>query len=103
MRCSAGRDEMRKQLLTMVLPLLAILLAGSAMAQSTNTPAPKRAALLKVSVVRGEDGVNLEMSVRGQVMPSVSTLDTPARVVVDLPETVALNSQSISVGDNGVK
>ena len=80
---------MRKQLKNLVLPLLAIVLAGMAGAQSTTTAAPKRAALLKVNVVRGEDGINLEMAVRGQVMPSVSTLDTPARIVVDLPDTVA--------------
>ena len=66
---------MRKQLLTIFLPLLAILLVAAAGAQDTATAAPKRAALLKVTVVRGGDGVNLELMTRGQVTPKLSDLD----------------------------
>src|SRR5579863_7278311 len=49
----SGRDEMRKQLLSIFLPLLAISLVAAAGAQDAGTAAPKRAALLKVAVVRG--------------------------------------------------
>ena len=93
---------MRKQLLSTFLPLLAILLVAAASAQDAAT-APKRAALVNVSVVRGADGVNLELTTRGQVVPKLSSLDSPARLVVDLPGTVAVLSQTIAVDKDGVK
>jgi type IV pilus assembly protein PilQ len=94
---------MRKQLRSLFLPLLAITLVAAAGAQNTETSAPKRAAVLKVTVVRGSDGVNLEISTRGQVAPKLSQLDSPARLVVDLPDTVVVLSQTIPVDNNGVK
>jgi type IV pilus assembly protein PilQ len=96
---------MRKQLLSVFLPLLAlVLMAAAAETQSTGTEAPKHAALQSVRVVPGDDGVNLEITARGTVVPQLSTLDHPARVVVDLPNTVAATSQThISVSSGGVK
>ncbi len=94
---------MRKQLLSIFLPLLAISLVAAAGAQDAGTAAPKRAALLKVAVVRGADGVNLELTTRGQIAPKFSSLDSPARLVVDLPGTVAVLSQTIQVDNDGVK
>ena len=94
---------MRKQLLRLFLPTLAVALVGAAGAQNTETAAPKRAALLKVAVVRGADGVNLELSTRGQVTPRLGELVSPARVVLDLPDTVAVTSETIIVNENGVK
>ncbi len=49
----------------------------------------KHAALQKVDVVRGEDGISVEITARGQVTPKLTALDRPARVVIDLPNTVA--------------
>jgi type IV pilus assembly protein PilQ len=44
------------------------------------------------------------MSSRGTLSPKLSTLDSPARVVVDLPETVMATGQTrIAVGTAGVK
>ncbi len=96
---------MRKQLLSVFLPLLAlVLVAAAAETQSTGTEAPKHAALQSVRVVPGDNGVNLEITARGTVAPQVSTLDHPARVVVDLPNTVAATSQNhISVSGGAVK
>jgi type IV pilus assembly protein PilQ len=96
---------MRKQLLSVFLPLLILLqLAVAAETQSTGTEATKHAALQKVDVVRGDDGVRVEITARGQLTPQLSTLDSPARVVVELPNTVVATSQShISVGSDGVK
>ena len=96
---------MRKQLLSVFLPLLAlVLVAAAAETQGTGTEAPKHAALQSVRVVPGDDGVNLEITARGTVVPQLSTLDHPARVVVDLPNTVAATSQThISVSSGGVK
>jgi len=95
---------MRKQLLSVFLLLLILLFAAAAETQSTVTDSTKHAALQKVNVVRGDDGVSVEITARGQVTPQLSTLDSPARVVVDLPNTVAATSQrQISVGNDGVK
>ena len=95
---------MRKQLLGVFLPLLALVLIAAAETQSTGTEASGHAALQKVSVVRGDDGLLLEITARGAVTPKLSTLESPARLVVDLPNTVTASAQShISVGTDGVK
>jgi hypothetical protein len=58
----------------------------------------------RVNVVRGTDDIRVEMSSSGTVTPKLSTLDSPARVVVDLPETVMATGQThIAVGAAGVK
>jgi type IV pilus assembly protein PilQ len=91
---------MRKQLLGVFLPLLALVLIAAAETQSTGT----EAALQKVNVVRGSDGIQLEIIARGAVTPKLSTLDSPARLVLDLPNTAMTSSQShINVGSDGVK
>jgi type IV pilus assembly protein PilQ len=95
---------MRKQLLGVFLPLLALVLMAAAETQNTGTEASGYAALQKVNVVRGDDGIQLEIIARGAVTPKLSTLDSPARLVVDLPNTVTVSSQSrIPVDSDGVK
>ncbi len=69
----------------------------AAAAQSTSQ-------LDRVNVVRGTDNIRVEMSSTGNLAPKLSTLDSPARVVVELPETVMATGQShIAVGAAGVK
>ena len=69
----------------------------AAAAQSTSQ-------LDRVNVVRGTDNIRVEMSSTGTLAPKLSTLDSPARVVVELPETVMATGQShIAVGAAGVK
>src|SRR5678815_289813 len=93
---------MRKQLLGVFLPL--VVLALMAAAAETESASPARAALQKFAVTRGADGISVEITARGQVTPKVSTLDSPSRVIVDLPNTVMATSQShIEVGSEGVK
>ena len=88
---------MRKQQLTGTMFVSLLVLAGAAAAQ---TPSQ----LDRVNVVRGTDDIRVEMSASGTVSPKLSTLDSPARVVVDLPETVMATRQSrIAVGADGVK
>lgn len=95
---------MRKQLLGVFLPLLVLVLMAAAETQSTGTGTSPHAALQKVSVVRGTDGISVEITARGQVTPQLSTLDRPERVVLDLPNTVMATAQShISVDGGGVK
>jgi type IV pilus assembly protein PilQ len=58
----------------------------------------------RVNVVRGTDDIRVEMSSHGTVTPKLSVLDSPARIVVDLPETVmATGQRHIAVGTAGVK
>src|SRR5678816_2604393 len=91
---------MRKQLLGVFLPL--VVLALMAAAAETESASPARAALQKFAVTRGADGISVEITARGQVTPKVSTLDSPSRVIVDLPNTVMATSQShIEVGSEG--
>jgi type IV pilus assembly protein PilQ len=86
---------MRKQQLTTFVSVLAMAVA--AVAQTPNQ-------LDRVNVVRGTDDIRVEMSSHGTLTPKLSTLDSPARVVVDLPETVMATGQTrIAVGAAGVK
>ncbi len=95
---------MRKQLLSVILPLLLLGLTASA----AETPAPQAAGqrneLQRVNVVRGADEVRVEISARGAVTPKLSTADSPARLIVDLPGTLMGTGRShIAVGGDGVK
>ena len=95
---------MRKQLLKVFLPLLAFVMVAVAETPNTGTGATGRAALQKVNVVRVADGVNVEITARGPISPRVSKLESPARVVLDLPNTVSATSQGhISVESDNVK
>ena len=96
---------MRKQFLTVLLPALVVgLITVSAQTQSAGTDAPKHAALQKINVVRTGDGFSVELSGRGDMKPRLSTLDNPARIVVDLPNTVVATAHGlINVDGDGVK
>ena len=96
---------MRKQLLNVILPLLVLGLAASAAETPASQPASQRNELQRVTVVRGAaDEVRVEISARGAVTPKVTTADSPARLVLELPGTVMASGQShITVGSNGVK
>jgi type IV pilus assembly protein PilQ len=86
---------MRKQQVTMFVSLLLLVVAAAA-----QTPSQ----LDRVNVVRGTDDIRVEMSSKGTLTPKLSMLDSPARVVVDLPETVMATGQTrIDVGAAGVK
>ena len=95
---------MRKQLLAVLLPLLILALIAGAETQSTSTGADTRATVQKVDVMHADDGISVEITAQGQVTPKLSTLDSPARVLVTLPNTVAATVQNhISVDSDGVK
>jgi type IV pilus assembly protein PilQ len=94
---------MRKQLLVVSLPLLLVVLMAAAETQSTGT-GPKHATLQGVNVVQSEDGITLEITARGAVTPKLSTLNSPARVVLDLPNTaLATSTGRIHVARGGVQ
>ncbi len=104
-RKARGESEMRKQFLAFLMSLLVVVfITAAAQTQSAGTDAPKHAALQKVNVVRTGDGFRVEISAPGAVKPRLSTLDSPARIVVDLPNTVVATSRGhIRVDGDGVK
>ena len=97
---------MRKQQHTMFLPLLVFtVVVGAAAAQTPAAqPVSQRNELERVSVIQGADGVRVEINSRGALAPKLSSMDSPERIVVDLPRTVMASGQShIDVGASGVK
>jgi type IV pilus assembly protein PilQ len=95
---------MRKQLLSVILPLLMLGLVASAAETPASQPAGQRNELQRVNVVRATDEIRIEISAIGAVSPKVSTADSPARLVVELPGTIMATGQShITVGSAGVK
>jgi len=92
---------MRKQMLGTISALLTIVLVAGA--QTPGTEAATYAALQKVTVVRGETGVSIELTSKGTITPRVETLSSPDRLVVDLPNTALATSVTrIHVGNSGV-
>ncbi len=90
----------------MFVTLLVFTVAAVAAAAQTPAvqPAGQRSELERVNVVRGTDDIRVEISSRGVVTPKLSALDSPARVIVDLPETVmAAGRTHIPVGSAAVK
>jgi type IV pilus assembly protein PilQ len=93
---------MRKQVLGLIVPLLAFVLIAAA-ADTTGKGAPG-AQLQRLEVAHGQDGLRVEFRAKGTLVPKMTTLDSPARIVVDFPNTVMATAQSlISVGQDGVK
>jgi len=94
---------MRKQLLGLIVALLAFVLIAAA-ADTPGEGTATTAALQRLEVTRGQDGLRVEFKAKGVVAPIVTTLDSPARIVVDLPNTVMATGLShIRVGSDGVK
>jgi type IV pilus assembly protein PilQ len=96
---------MRKQLLAVLLSALVMaFITATAQTQGAGTEVSRHAALHSVNVVRTDDGVSVEINARGAVKPHLSTLENPARLVVDLPNTVIASSpRLIDVYSDGVK
>jgi len=87
---------MRKQ---PVIIFVSLLLMG-VVAAAAQTPSQ----LDRVNVIRDADNVRVEMTASGALTPKLSKLDSPARVVIDLPETVMATGQNhIAVGTAGIK
>ena len=99
---------MRKQLLGVLIPLLIASLMMAAETQNTGAggsdQTEKHAVLKRLNVVRGNDGISVEMTALGQVQPKLSRMDHPDRLVIDLPNTVAVTDQRrLAVDSDGVK
>src|SRR5580704_13496747 len=79
--------------------------AAPAPAKAAVKPAPdQNNTLQRVKVVQNADAIQIEINSREAVTPKVSKLNSPARVLVELPATVMATPQSkIAVGNAGVK
>jgi len=79
-------------------PLLAVVFGLCWMvsvAYATQGSAPSgRAELQKVNVARQADGVSVQITARGALAPKFSTLNSPSRVVVALPDTTMVTPYS---------
>lgn len=89
-------------------PLLAVVVELSVMVATAGatqgSAAAQQAELQKVDVARQADGVNVQISARGAVTPKFSTLNSPSRVVVALPNTVMATPYSrIAVDSQQIK
>jgi len=94
---------MRKLLLGLLITLLAFVLIAAA-TDMTGKGVAASARLQKLEVADSQDGLRVEFTAKGALPPTVTTLDSPARIVVDFPNTVMATAQNrISVGRGGVK
>src|ERR1039457_4913450 len=94
---------MRKQVLGLIVPLLAVVLIAAA-ADTTGRGGAASAQLQRLEVAHGQDGLRVEFRAKGTLVPKMTTLDSPARIVVDFPNTVMATAQSsIVVDKDGVK
>src|SRR6266481_10165321 len=92
-----------RKLLGVFVPLLAFVLIA-ATADVTGKGVAASAALQRLEVAHSQDGLRVEFKAKGTLAPKVTSLDSPARLVVDFPNTVMATGQShISVGSDGVK
>jgi type IV pilus assembly protein PilQ len=96
---------MRKQLLGLLVPLLAfVVITIAAAADMTGKGVAASSRLQRIEVAHSQVGLQVEFKAEGGVAPKVTTLGSPARIVVDFPNTVMATAQSrISVGRDGVK
>jgi type IV pilus assembly protein PilQ len=92
-----------RKLLGVFVPLLAFVLIAAA-ADVTGKGVAASAALQRLEVAHSQDGLRVEFKAKGTLAPKVTTLNSPARIVIDFPNTVMATAQSrISVGSDGVK
>ena len=96
---------MRKQLLGLLVPLLAfVVITNAVAADTTGKGVAPSAALQKLEVAHGQAGLRVEFKAKGSLAPRMTTLDSPARIVVNFPNTVMATAESrITVGRDGVK
>ena len=71
---------MRKQLLGLLVPLLAFVVTIAAAADTTGKEVAAGARLQRLEVAHSQDGLRIEFRAKGALAPKVSTLESPARM-----------------------
>src|SRR5581483_1940945 len=96
-----------KQTRLLTLMFLVLIFSAFTLAQSQGSAAPSqpttRPVVQKVNVVRGDDGVRVEVTANGRLSPTVTEMSSPDRLVLDLPNTAVGRPQEIPVNGDGVK
>src|SRR5436305_1315246 len=64
---------------------------------------PKTASVKNVSVVRGKNGMEVEILASAPVTPQAMKLTSPDRVVLDLPNTIPTGKREIAVNGSSIK
>ena len=101
---AAGTPDPKKPALSKPAPgspapaIKAAVIPGSAAEAKPATSSAEHNQLKRVTVVPDGDSIQIEMSSSQSVKPRVSKLSSPARVVVELPETVVASSQNKDCG-----
>jgi type IV pilus assembly protein PilQ len=94
---------MRKQLLG-ILSLLMMVLMAAAETQNAGTESNKHAALQNVRVLHGDEGTTVAITSHGALSPRLSMLESPARLVIDMPNTaIATSVTHFDVNSDGIK
>jgi Tfp pilus assembly protein PilP len=89
---------------TAAVPAKAVVAPAKAPATAkASSNAAQHNRLERVEVVPGPDSVRIEISSSSAVKATVSKLDSPARVVVELPETIVASAKNRIAGSAGVK
>ena len=95
---------MPKQLLGFMVLLLVPVAVIAGQTQSASTGVNHHAIVQKVDVLRGDNDVLVEVTARGETTPQMSTLDSPPRLLMTLPNTVAATTRNhIAVDRDGIK
>jgi type IV pilus assembly protein PilQ len=95
---------MRKQLLGFMVLLLVSVTVTAGQTQRASTGGDQHAIVQKVDVLRGDDGVLVEVTAHGAATPQMSTLDSPPRLLMTLPNTVVATTRNhIAVDRDGIK
>src|SRR5437868_4120946 len=85
---------------------LMVKVTGTAAAEAA-APAPKSdskvASVKNVSVVRGKNGMEVEILASAPVTPQAMKLASPDRVVLDLPNTIPTGKREIAVNGSSIK
>jgi AMIN domain len=86
--------------------LVALAAGQTAPAAQVQPPRARKSALLQVrsvAVAQGDDGAVVEISSNGTLIPTITKLDGPPRLVIDLPGASATSRPRIQVNKGEVK
>ncbi|HJS99204.1 MAG TPA: type IV pilus secretin PilQ [Terriglobales bacterium] len=95
---------MRRMQLLAIIPLLMLSLAeAQTSAPQTPATAAEHPLIQKVDVLKGGDGISVEITGSAQLTATAMMVPNPDRVVVDLPGGVVPHFRHIAIGAEGVK
>ena len=93
----------RMQLLGIIFPLL-LSIAAVAQPQGGQAANPSELTTVQgLNVLRGPDGVSVEITATGNLSPTATAVENPDRLVIDLPRVVVAKTRHITIGSEGIK